>query len=88
MKKLTSSFPISHNRFVFPAVARPAALAVLAGIFLGWSILARATGATAQSVCDRPKRAKAFNKSTDVQRSGRKVELQVEDIHEVVTLQY
>lgn len=37
---------------------------------------------------DRPKRAKAFNKSTAVRRSGRKVELQVEDIHEVVTMQY
>ena len=88
MKNLTSSFPISHNRFVFPAAARPAALAVLAGIFLGWPTMARAAAATAQSVCDRPKRAKAFNKSTDVQRSGHKVELQVEDIHEVITLQY
>lgn len=37
---------------------------------------------------DRPKRAKAFNKSTKAHRSGHKVELQVEDIHDVVTLQY
>ena len=37
---------------------------------------------------DRPKRAKAFNKSTNMHRSGHKVEIQVEDIHEVVTLQF
>jgi len=49
MKKLMSSFPISHNRFVFPAAAKPAALAVLAGIFLGWPIQARLTGAINQS---------------------------------------
>lgn len=37
---------------------------------------------------DRPKRATAFNQTTDLRRSGNKVELRVEDIHEVVTLQY
>ena len=37
---------------------------------------------------DRPKRVAAFNKSTELRRSGNKVELRVEDIHEVVTLQY
>ena len=37
---------------------------------------------------DRPKRATAFNKSTDLRRSGNIVEMRVEDIHEVVTLQY
>ena len=36
---------------------------------------------------DRPKRAKAFDKSTDLRRSSHKVELRVEDIHEVVKLQ-
>ena len=34
------------------------------------------------------KRAKAFNRSTVLRRSGQKVELRVEDVHEVVTLQY
>ena len=37
---------------------------------------------------DQPKRARAFNKSTEIHRSGLRVELRVEDIHEVVTLQY
>lgn len=37
---------------------------------------------------DRPKQAKAFNPSTSVRRSGHKVELQIEDIHEVVAVQY
>jgi hypothetical protein len=40
------------------------------------------------SLRDRPKRARAFNKSTELRRSGHQVELRVEDIHEVVTLQY
>jgi hypothetical protein len=37
---------------------------------------------------DRPKRATAFNKSTELHRSGHKFEVLVEDIHEVVTFQY
>ena len=37
---------------------------------------------------DRPKRAKAFNKSTELRRSGHKVELRVEDIHEVIEILY
>lgn len=39
-------------------------------------------------VRDRPKRAKAFNKSTELQRSGHKVGVRVEAIHDVVTLRY
>src|SRR5262249_48959838 len=37
---------------------------------------------------DRPSQVRALNKSTDLHRSGHKVELRVEDIHEVVTLHY
>lgn len=37
---------------------------------------------------DRPKLATAFNKSTELRRSGNKLDLRIEDIHEVVTLQY
>ena len=37
---------------------------------------------------DRPKHASAFNKSTELRRSGSKVDLRIEDIHEVLTLQY
>ncbi len=37
---------------------------------------------------DRPKRAKAFNPSTELRRSGHKIRLRVEDIHEVVTVPY
>ena len=39
-------------------------------------------------VRDAIKGVKTFNPSTAVRRSGRKVELTVEDIHEVVILQY
>lgn len=35
-----------------------------------------------------PKSARAFNKSTEVRQSGRKIELKIEDIHEVLTLRY
>jgi len=37
---------------------------------------------------DRLKRARALNKSTELRRSGSRLELRIEDIHEVVTLQY
>ena len=37
---------------------------------------------------DRPKHASTCNKSTELRRSGSKVDLRIEDIHEVVTLQY
>jgi len=37
---------------------------------------------------DRPKRVQAYNKSTELRRSGQKIELRVEDIHEVLTISY
>ncbi len=37
---------------------------------------------------DRPRTARAFNKSTELHKSGSKVDLRIEDIHEVVTLRY
>ena len=37
---------------------------------------------------DRPKHASTFNKSTELRRSGSKVDLRIEDIHEFLTLQY
>lgn len=40
------------------------------------------------TLLDRPKRAKAFNSSTQLHRSGRKVEVLIQDIHEVVSFQY
>jgi hypothetical protein len=44
----------------------------------------RATIKTAESI----KRAKAFNRSTRISRKGRSLKLTVEDIHEVISLQY
>ena len=37
---------------------------------------------------DQPKSVHAFNRSTELHHSGHKVELRVEDIHEVVTMSY
>ncbi len=37
---------------------------------------------------DRPKSAAAFNKSTRLIHSGRKIEIVAEDVHEVVTIRY
>ncbi len=37
---------------------------------------------------DRPKGVHVYNKSTELHRSGRKVELRIEDIHEVFSISY
>ena len=63
-----------------PAERRPYVLPAL----LEDTPMYRATIKTAEPI----KRATAFNHSTRIAREGRRLQLTVEDIHEVISLQY